>query len=242
MAKQFESGHAKNVSNFADLIALCVSYGIIYNPANPAISIAALNLKKAAVTAAMHACSISQQNLTLAVDDRQMAFDSIQKRVTRVLLAVKSLGFSDKFYEDVKSIARKLSGKRAGSLPDPNAPAGPERGSHSSSQMSYDNRIVHFRNLVNLLSTQSAYAPNESDLSLAALNTMLSIMISSNDAATAAEITLSNDRLNRNSLMYGPGNGMIKLAGEIRAYIRSIFGMDSAQNKQIARLKFTTPR
>ena len=38
MAKTSETGHAKNVANFAQLVAICKSYGAIYQPSNPAFN------------------------------------------------------------------------------------------------------------------------------------------------------------------------------------------------------------
>ncbi len=38
-----ETGHAKNVANFATLIAFCTGYGADYAPTNAMIDLAALN-------------------------------------------------------------------------------------------------------------------------------------------------------------------------------------------------------
>jgi len=40
-----ETGHAKNVANFKDLIAVCTGPGSSYNPANASIKPAELNSK-----------------------------------------------------------------------------------------------------------------------------------------------------------------------------------------------------
>ena len=39
-----ETGHAKNVANFATMIAFCTGYGADYQPSNANISLAKLNL------------------------------------------------------------------------------------------------------------------------------------------------------------------------------------------------------
>lgn len=43
MVSTSETGHAKNVANFATLISFCTAYGANYNPSNPALSITELN-------------------------------------------------------------------------------------------------------------------------------------------------------------------------------------------------------
>ena len=113
MSKTFETGHAKNVSNFAELITCCIAYGVTFNPGNLGIRLTALNQKKAAAEAAMNSFSNIHQTWTLAVDARQAVFEVLPKRITRVLNAVKSSGLSQRFFEDVTSITRKLTGKRA---------------------------------------------------------------------------------------------------------------------------------
>jgi len=37
MASTSETGHAKNVANFEDLISFCTGYGTAYNPSKAAI-------------------------------------------------------------------------------------------------------------------------------------------------------------------------------------------------------------
>ena len=39
MASNSETGHAKNVANFEDLISFCNGYGATYNPSKEALTI-----------------------------------------------------------------------------------------------------------------------------------------------------------------------------------------------------------
>ena len=43
MSSTSEVGHAKNVANFADLIAYCTAYGATYNPSKTALQLTSLN-------------------------------------------------------------------------------------------------------------------------------------------------------------------------------------------------------
>jgi len=43
MTSTSETGHAKNVANFEDLISFCTGYGTAYNPTKNSIKIAAMN-------------------------------------------------------------------------------------------------------------------------------------------------------------------------------------------------------
>lgn len=42
MPSTSETGHAKNVANFQDLISFCTGYGATYNPSKAALSVANL--------------------------------------------------------------------------------------------------------------------------------------------------------------------------------------------------------
>ena len=46
MASTTETGHAKNVANFEDLISFCTGYGAPYNPSKASIKLAALGTKR----------------------------------------------------------------------------------------------------------------------------------------------------------------------------------------------------
>jgi hypothetical protein len=46
MASTTETGHAKNVANFEDLISFCTGYGASYNPSKASIKLAALTTKR----------------------------------------------------------------------------------------------------------------------------------------------------------------------------------------------------
>ncbi len=43
MASTSETGHAKNIANFQDLIAFVTGYGATYNPAKAALKLVQLN-------------------------------------------------------------------------------------------------------------------------------------------------------------------------------------------------------
>ena len=43
MPSTSETGHAKNVANFEDLISFCNGYGAAYNPSKAALTITELN-------------------------------------------------------------------------------------------------------------------------------------------------------------------------------------------------------
>ena len=113
MASTSETGHAKNVANFEDLISFCTGYGGSYNPTKPAISIAALTTLRSNAEASLQGVTSSKNAFTVATNQRQTAFDPLRKLATRIVNAFDATEATDKLVKDAKTINNKIQGKRA---------------------------------------------------------------------------------------------------------------------------------
>jgi len=146
--------------------------------------------------------------------------------------------------DDAKTIARKIQGRRASEMlptipDDPSTPEDESQKSISASQMSFDNRIQNFEQLVQLLTAQTGYAPNETDLKVTTLATLLATLKTKNTEAITALAPLSNTRLSRNNTLYAAETGLVDIAAEVKKYVKSVYGATSPQFKQISGIKFT---
>ena len=169
MSSTSETGNSKNVANFEDLISFCTGYGASYNPSKASIKLTALNIKRTDSLTSLSAVNTNLPPWVNAVNARQIVFEPLSKLVTRVVSAVESSDVSKQVMNDVKTIARKLQGKRASVkietvIDNPATPEDESAKSISASQMSFDSRIENVDKLIQLLRTQSAYTPNETDL------------------------------------------------------------------------------
>lgn len=249
MASTSETGHAKNVANFEDLISFCQGYGGSYNPSKDAIQIPSLSATHTNALGALANINALLPSNTNAVNAREAAFSPLSKLVTRVVNAADASDVTKQVKADVKTIARKLQGKRATPKKDtPTSPDAPTPAitaadatakSISASQMSFDQRIENLDKLIQLLASQPAYIPNEPELTVAGLTTFLGIMRNTNTAAVNAYTPVSNARINRDTILYAEGTGLVDLAGDVKSYVKSVFGGTSPQYKQVSGLKFT---
>jgi hypothetical protein len=237
MTSTTETGHAKNAANFEELIAFCTGYGASYNPSKASILLAALNAKRAEAINALAAVNASLPPWTNAVSARELAFNPLSKLITRVINAAVASDISKQIVDNIKTIARKLQGRRASAKKE-TASDHPEKSS-SASQMSFDNRIENLNKLIELLAAQPAYAPNEPELTVANLTTLVQTMRNANTAVINAYTALSNARIERNNTLYNAATGLLVIAGDVKAYIKSLFGATSPQYKQVSQLKFT---
>ena len=243
MASNIETGHAKNVVNFSKLVSFCTGYGADYNPSNSGISIEALTTMQTDSQNAINSVNSSLPAYNNAIAAREIAFKPLSKLITRVLNALKATGTSDEISDKAVTLVRKLQGRRAtAKLTEEEKQAlisaGKEVNEISSSQLSFDNRIDNLDKLINLLNSIPEYNPNETELQVASLTTLLEDLRTKNNAAIAATTPLSNARIARNDILYNNGAGLVDKALNVKAYVKSLYGASSPQYHQISGLEF----
>ncbi|PKP11097.1 MAG: hypothetical protein CVU09_04780 [Bacteroidetes bacterium HGW-Bacteroidetes-4] len=243
MASTSESGHAKNVATFEELISSVTAYGSSYNPSKTALTLAALQTvytnAKTASSALISAITANKN----AAGAREAAFKPLSKLITRIFNALKATDAPKKTIENAQSLVRKLQGKRASAkLTDDEKQAlinqGIDTKEISTSQMSFDNRIENFDSLIALLASTTEYAPNETDLQVESLSTLSTELKALNSAAINTATQYNNALIARNQILYAPDNGLFDVARDTKAYVKSVFGASSPKYKQIAKLSF----
>lgn len=238
-----ETGHARNVERFAQMISFVQGYGVDYAPSNTAITVVNLQAKLAAANAGIDGVTSALAPWKVVVNDRQNVFEGIRKLTTRVVNSFDASGAPKNAVDDAKTFKRKIDGARAEALPadDPNTPEDESKG-NSVSQQSYTQLVEHLDNLVELLDSTGTYAPNETELQIATLQTYSTSLKNANTAVTNATTPLSNSRITRDDAMYADDSGLVDLAGLVKKYVKSLYGADSPQFQQISGLEFTRPR
>jgi len=254
-----EASHATNVANFETLISVCTGYGAPYNPSKASLKLTALNTLFTSAQTSMANVKDKFNLASAAIDAREILFApaTFSKFITRILNALESSDVTQQKIDDTKTITRKLTGKRAtpkakkaldafissttkdAVTTDTTTPAVPEHKEISSSQMGYDNRLDNFAKLINLLAAETGYNPNEADLKITALNTLLASMKVKNTAVINAKTALSNARINRNKILYLDAIAIYNVQDDAKKYVKSVFGASSPEYKLISKIKFT---
>jgi len=247
MASTSETGHAKNVANFEDMVGFVTGYGVTYNPSKVAIKLPALNTLLTSAKNSLTAVNTALSPFNNATNAREIVFKPLSKLVTRIISALDATDATAQVVKDAKTIARKLQGRRASDkiptvVDDPNTPANEAQKSISASQMSFDSRIENFSKLITLLTNEPLYIPNETDVKVATLNTLLASLKSTNTAVVNVTAPISNARINRNKILYLALTGLYDIQAEVKKYTKSVFGATSPEYKQISGIKFTKAR
>ena len=247
MTSTSETGHQKNVANFDELISFATGYGTYYNPSKASIKIDALKTLSAQAKAAINAVSAAEPAYKSAVAAREVAFEPLSKLTTRVMNSIKATDTTEQVDENARTLVRKIQGVRATAKKTEEeikalAEQGKEVVEISTSQMSFDSRLDNFFKLIQLLSSVPEYSPNETELKIEHLNTILDDLKAKNTAVVETTTPLSNARISRNDILYRNDVGLCDVAMDVKTYIKSVFGATSPQYKQVSKIKFTAPR
>jgi hypothetical protein len=244
MASTTETGHSKNVSNFETLITFCKGYGADYKPSQANQEIGALQTKHSEAKALLSDVNKMFTPNKKAIENRDIAFKPLSKLTTRIISAFASCKASAQAIDNAKTHASKVKGTRIGKKDeptvDPNNPnAKVEDNSISVSQMSFDNRVSNFEKLIETLKAEPKYAPNETDLQVSTLETLLADLTAKNTAVKDSFEPLSTARIKRNEILYNEETGLVQIAKDVKGYVKSVYGATSAKYKQISKLSFT---
>ena len=243
MASTSETGHTKNIAHYETLISFCTGYGVIYNPSNNALKIATMQAQLTAAKQSMTDLSVANTTGQVSVNAREIAFQPLKKMATRVINALAVSGASATVIADAKTYNRKIQGKRAKPVkttPPPKGDPGnpPVADTVSVSQQSYDKLIEHLSGLIELLTQEPGYNPNEVDLKIVSLQAFRDDLIAKNSAVINTATPASNQQISRNQILYTPGTGLVDTALNVKNYVKSVFGAGSLQHNQVKGLQF----
>lgn len=238
MSKTYETGHAKNVANFQKLIEFVTDYGTIYNPAKTSLKLATLIALQTEAEEALEEVIAKNTLYNNAVNSRISEFSDLRTLSTRLVNALQSTDATPETIKDANGFNKKIQGKRSSTPETPTDLDASAPQNISASQMSYDQLIQHFTGLKSVLENEKSYTPNEVDLQINTLETKIANMTTKNTAVAKAYTKISNSRIARDKILYDGEDAILETAGEVKKYVRSVFGADSPQVKQVTALRF----
>jgi hypothetical protein len=245
MANTQETGHAKNTDNFDTLIAAVTTFGTKYNPSNTDISVASMQLLYTSGADNVNNVSLKNKPYQTAVAIRKVDYKTLSPLCTRIIGAMKASKITSESIVTAKGYVRKIRGVRAVAIPKPKAGASLEAGgdivaiTHSVAQTSFTNLVTHLNDLTNLLVAETNYSPNEKDLDTAGLILLIAKFKKDNKDCDTTYFQLAAARSTRNTVLYQNEIGIVPIAMEAKNYVKSVFGLNSSQNKLVSKITFT---
>ena len=243
MTKISETGHARNVENFRKLDDHLKSFGEKYAPSDVRLQLANIATVLQAADAALLSLNGANPPFLQAVSRRETAFTGMPQLASRALAIAETLHLDATTLKALKELVRKLYGRRA--APKKIVPENPdtevtekEHKYISVSQLSFDQRMEHFAQFIDVLKAESTYQPAEQDLSIDGLSARLAEMRASNEAVTQAGIYLATARNNRNAMLYATYTGLVDVALDVKKYVKAAFGATSDEYAAVKKLEF----
>lgn len=238
-----ETGHAKNVANFQNLIAFVQGYGATYNPSKNALKLPQLQALLADAEAKLSDVVAKNTAYNTKVNERQAAFSGLKSLSTRLVNALQTTDASDELIKDAKGYNRKMQGQRVSpSATTPTDPNTPAPTTISTSQQSYTQQIQHLAGLISVLESEASYTPNETDLQIATLQAKQTELATKNNEVAISYTDISNSRIARNATLYTKDDSIFEVASEVKKYIKSIFGTTSPEFAQVKGIEFKKPK
>ncbi|GEM59191.1 hypothetical protein B0A78_10120 [Flavobacterium columnare NBRC 100251 = ATCC 23463] len=238
MASNTETGHNKNVTNFETLIIACTGFGATYNPSNPLITIPALTTLHTQAKTAVKEVKITQTPFNEVEGQRQTIFKDLKKTATKVINALKGVAAPATVIADAETINRKIQGKRAdNSTPETKLGETP-KDKNSVSQQSFDMQIDHLEKLIELISIEPKYTPNEEPIKTATLTNYKNQLEAINTTVKTTYIPYKTAMQARDLKIYAPEIGLVDISLTVKNYVKSVFGATSPEYKQISKLIF----
>ena len=253
MSSTSETGHARNIARFGNLINNVLGFGPAYNPSAIDLQTASLSNLHTQLNASLLAINNALNVYRNNVNSRQAAFEGMSKLSSRILSAVKASGATPAQIRDVVGLHKKVTGQRVIPISETEPVAKPQGGAdplpaesgnelsskvkNSVSQLSYDLRIQNFTALVTFAASLPTYNPNEADLQPATLNAYIASLPNlSNDVSTAS-VALNTARIDRDKLLYLPIAGAVDVTLRIKDYVGSVFGLRSPEYRSIRHIR-----
>ncbi len=243
MTSTSETGHAKNVANFQNLISFVSGYGATYNPSNNALKLPQLNALSTAAQTSLS--NVVSQNTAYnnQVNQRVIAFSDLKSLSTKLINALQTTNATTQKIADAKAFNKKMQGSPRAKAPvviaNTNTPA-PK--TISTNQQSYDQQIQHLAGLISVLKSEDSYTPNENELTTTTLTSKQASLTAQNNAVADAYTSLSNLRILRDTTLYHIDNGLVQIAAEIKKYVKSVFGATSPQFAQVKGIDFKSSK
>jgi hypothetical protein len=237
-----ETGHAKNVSNFQELISFVTGYGATYNPTKNALKLDQLHALLEASQTSLSDVLANNTSYNDKINERVIAFNDLRPFSTRLINALETTDASAEKIKNAKVFNRKMQGQRASAIPKSTDPTARETKTNSTSQQSYNQQIQHLGGLISVLQSEASYAPNETELQIDTLTAKQTALTAKNNAVATAYTNISNSRIARNATLYGTDSGLVDVATAVKKYIKSIFGATSPQFAQVKGIEFKKPK
>jgi hypothetical protein len=235
MSSENSESHIENIDKFLKIIQHCSAFGSVYNPANPKLSIDNMTLQHAAAKQLDLEHTVAFIATNIPINNRKDKISQLVKLMRRVKNEASASGITKKTFEDVKGAVDKFTGDKVRKKK-------PKEGEEikkwvSNSHLSVAVRMETFSTLRETLRNEPLYAPNESVLTIAALDEEAEILNSMNNEVINATAHEATKRIDRDRSLYEEEDGLVDVSLMCKKYVKALYGAKSPEAMAITKIK-----
>ena len=236
--------HVKNVEAFGKLVGICTGYGEQYNPGQPNLQVESLtNLLEQARCVLLNV-SVAKTGFENATNNREVAFDEIDKLASRILAELKSTDALQQTVADARAMVRKIKGHRsivnrpALSSEKSVQPAEPTPVRTRINGTDFASIVYHFEKLLQTLANEPLYQPTVADLQVAILQEKLNNLRTQNASVITTATELGKARRERNAMLYNRQGSLHSTAMAVKQQVRAVFGYNNEAVRAASSIRF----
>jgi len=227
-----------NVQALGERLALFVP---TYAPSNVRLKPEAIEALHAQAVAANTNVEEKENENSIDIYNRHLAFDDLPVFVTRFINALEACGASEDTVNHARTFVNKIQGnasKGKKKKEKDNENKGADNKFVSDSQRSYPKLIEHYQKLVIIGENEPLYNPSSDDLKTAGMRIRLDSMVATNSAFNKSEAAAKMARLERNALFNTKTTGLVDTCLLAKSEVKATFGATSPQYYMISSLEF----
>lgn len=244
--KQYETGHAKLLESFDELIAL--SGTLDQTKLNPPTELTLVELGKLKTRGALLFGNVGNSRTdwrTVALA-RAVIVDKFEAVAAQAVGQLAGRGASKETVKDARGYVRKLQGKRSGAKTkdDPATPNFDEsEKSISASQQSNAAKIATFYELIDFLEVQPEYAGvTAAGMVAVDLRALADSAQAKHEESLVKFAALADDLRERNKVFYFDENNICEIARRFKELVKGTYGAKSPEYKEVFGIKFVRPK
>jgi hypothetical protein len=235
---------AKALGNFLDMITKVESHAA-YMPSNAALLPASMKILHADASAALDAFHSNKAIMLATKKDRAKTVDLVKDTSRRVVNFLKASGAEQTKVEQAMAIFRMIHGYKAPGSTKPTSPTTPptdeEQKKKSNKQGSQDSLVQNFQKLIQVLKTETLYNPNETELKISGLDSLVTKFKADDLSSATSEATCEKSRATLERLFEDPKKGVKAVMNGVKLYTKAVFGASSLEYKTLVKIKTSSP-
>lgn len=239
-----ETGYSKNVAYLKDFYGLCATYGTNFTPSRASYTVAGMTSLGTKAETLLETFNKADAAYTTNVSLRTQSFKGLNKKLTYLSESMANDETLPELVADVNRVIARIKpvhskNKPAVKTEAPTEGSSADKKAKAKAQKTFENKVIYFTELIDLLSLNKDYKPAEPELAVASLSTYKDQLSTLNANVKDTEKTLNDLRNTRNDLLTKGPDCLMKVVDGVKLHVKHVFGEKSNQYKQLVKFNFT---